>query len=82
MNDNRRAAILAELEQFVGVPNLGPGEITSRDIEEAYTMTNNRANRWASEMVAAGKLEKVKRYDTRVNRAVNAWRPVPCDSAA
>ena len=76
----KRTDILAELEQYAPVPNLGPEEFTRADIEEKYGISKNRASGWAKEMVAAGRLEKFTRYDTRINRPVNAWRVVdiPC----
>lgn len=77
MNTTERAAILEELEQHANIlPDLGPGEITANDIAAKYKMTRNRAIRWARVMVKERKLEEHKRYDTRISKVVNAWRPV------
>ena len=67
---------IEELEQFVPLPDLGPGEITANDIAAKYSMTRNRAIGWARKMVRDGRLDEFKRYDPRICKKVNAWRPV------
>ena len=56
------------------------GEKTTSDLMAMLGKTRAQAERWALERVAAGVLVKVKRQEG--SRGLNAWRPVPCDSAA
>lgn len=76
MTDDTRAAILAELAEFT-VPPLADGEITTGDIREQFGWRWQRANNWAADQVAAGRLQYVgERHDPRTGRRVKAWRRI------
>ena len=74
------AEIIAAAPQAAPPVNREADERTTADLAVILGVSYGQAERWAKLRVRDGTLEKIKR--TEGNHELNAWRPVPCDSAA
>lgn len=77
MTEQDRAAILAELAQFVDrIEPLREDEFTARDFEEKFGLSRNKAERELARLEAQGVVASEDRIDGRTGRRVKGYRRV------
>ena len=74
----RRQATLAAVDDFID-ENIRPGDVTMSDLINIRGLSRNRACGVINKMDKSPNFKKVSVYDHRVEKVVNAIRPVECE---